>query len=119
MEEQIKVHMEEPGSIVPDKAQPRQTIAVKRPEVKHGPSQTVIQWVVHDSTPEVRHEVVQSSGEEIPAKKIAGWNVQRSKDGYYRVYRKIKGKVHSIYIGRELDIDKANRRIADKERELR
>lgn len=44
--------------------------------------------------------------------------MQLSKDGYYRVYRKIKGKVHSIYIGKELDIDKANRRIADKEREL-
>lgn len=68
--------------------------------------------------PQVKQEVIQYPGGEIPARKIAGWNVQLSKDGYYRVYRKIKGKVHSIYIGKELDIDKANRRIADKEREL-
>ncbi|MDR3556795.1 MAG: hypothetical protein P4L55_18740 [Syntrophobacteraceae bacterium] len=50
--------------------------------------------------------------------KIGGWNVQLSKDGYYRLFRKIRGKVYSIYIGKELDIEKAEMRIADKERKL-
>ncbi len=117
-EEQVKRLVETPGWIAPDKAHPPQTVAVKRPEVKQGPSQAVIQWVGQGSAPQVKQEVIQYPGGEIPARKIAGWNVQLSKDGYYRVYRKIKGKVHSIYIGKELDIDKANRRIADKEREL-
>ncbi len=52
-------------------------------------------------------------------KKIAGWNVQQAKDGYYRCYRKIKKKVHTIYIGKTLDVKKARKRIKEKENALR
>ncbi|MDR3567445.1 MAG: hypothetical protein P4L43_05385 [Syntrophobacteraceae bacterium] len=52
------------------------------------------------------------------AAKIGKWNVQLSKDGYYRLFRKIRGKLHSIYLGKELNTEKAQRRIDDKEREL-
>ncbi|ETR68834.1 MAG: hypothetical protein OMM_10134 [Candidatus Magnetoglobus multicellularis str. Araruama] len=51
--------------------------------------------------------------------KISGWNVRKAKDGYYRCYRKIKRKVHCIYIGKKLDRDKAMTRIKEKEDCLR
>jgi hypothetical protein len=51
-------------------------------------------------------------------KRIFGWNVQRAKDGYYRCYRKINNRVHSIYIGKTLDRHKAELRIQQKELEL-
>ena len=51
-------------------------------------------------------------------KRIFGWNVQRAKDGYYRCYRKINNRVHSIYIGKTLDKHKAELRIKQKELEL-
>ena len=86
--------------------------------LNRGPSRRFM-WVRQDQESNAGGEVIQNPSEEISAKKIAGWNVQRSKDGYYRVYRKIRGKVRSIYIGRELDIEKANRRIAEKEKELK
>ncbi|SPF37042.1 hypothetical protein SBDP1_1590041 [Syntrophobacter sp. SbD1] len=54
----------------------------------------------------------------ISPKKIGRWNAQLSRDGYYRLYRKIRGKVHCIYIGRELDIEKAMRKVEEKERAL-
>jgi cell division protein FtsB len=118
LEEQIKRLMEKSVRVAPDKSERQGIVAVKGVENKPGPRQTVM-WVKQDSKPDVGREVIQNPCGEIPAKKIAGWNVQRSKDGYYRVYRKIRGKVRSIYIGRELDIEKANRRIAEKEKELR
>jgi len=51
-------------------------------------------------------------------KKINNWNIQKAKDGYYRCYRKIDKKVHSIYIGKTLDIQKAQRRISEKEQKI-
>ena len=51
-------------------------------------------------------------------KRIGGWNVQKSKDGYYRCYRKIAKRVHSVYIGKDLDLKKALARIKEKERTL-
>jgi len=48
--------------------------------------------------------------------RINGWNVRKSKDGYFRCYRKIKNKVESIYIGKKLDKEKAKRRIKKKEK---
>ena len=118
LEEQIKRLMEKSVRIGPDKSQHQSSAAVKGAAAKQGPSQMVM-WVRHGSSPHAGREVIQNPGGEISAKKIAGWNVQRSKDGYYRIYRKIRGKVRSIYIGRELDIEKANRRIAEKEKELK
>jgi hypothetical protein len=75
----------------------------------------VIQWA-GSQTP--AGGVIQHSAAANSPKKIGRWNAQRSKDGYYRLYRKIKGRVHSIYIGKELDIDKARMRIAEKEIKL-
>lgn len=51
-------------------------------------------------------------------KRIGGWNVQKSKDGYYRCYRKIAKRVHSVYIGKDLDLKKAQVRITEKEKTL-
>jgi hypothetical protein len=51
-------------------------------------------------------------------KRICGWNVQKSKDGYYRCYRKIAKRVHSVYIGKDLDLKKAQVRITKKEKAL-
>jgi hypothetical protein len=79
------------------------------------------QAVTQGSRPPAEREVTQRKPGSAPAKapaKIGGWNVQLSKDGYYRLFRKIRGKVYSIYIGKELDIEKAEMRIADKERKL-
>ena len=50
--------------------------------------------------------------------RICGWNVQKSKDGYYRCYRKIAKRVHSVYIGKDLDLKRAQVRIAEKEKTL-
>jgi hypothetical protein len=81
---------------------------------KEGFVQAVMQW----SRQGAAQGVIQNSETKLPLKKIGRWNAQRSRDGYYRLYRKIGGRVHSIYIGKELDLDKAERRIADREREL-
>jgi chromosome segregation ATPase len=118
LEEQVKRLMERSVRVARDKSQSQSTVAVKGVEAKPGPSQMAM-WVRQDPKPAAGRGVIQDLSGEISAKKIAGWNVQRSKDGYYRVYRKIRGKVRSIYIGRDLDIEKANRRIAEKEKELR
>lgn len=50
--------------------------------------------------------------------RISGWTVQHSKDGYYRCYRKIDNRVHSIYLGKYLDVEDAENRIAAKEKSL-
>jgi hypothetical protein len=52
------------------------------------------------------------------AKRIGGWSVQKSKDGYYRCYRKIAKRVHSVYIGKHLNLKKAQLRITEKEKLL-
>ena len=54
-----------------------------------------------------------------PPRRILGWNVRKAGDGYYRCYRKIHNQVHSIYIGKQLDVEKAQHRIKEKERKLR
>lgn len=51
-------------------------------------------------------------------KRISGWSVQHSKDGYYRCYRKIGNRVRSIYLGKELDVTEAENRIKAKEKSL-
>ena len=50
-------------------------------------------------------------------KRISGWNVQKSKDGYFRCYRKVRNRVHCIYIGKMFDENKALDRIVEKERQ--
>lgn len=51
-------------------------------------------------------------------KRISGWSVQRSKDGYLRCYRKIEGRVYSIYIGKHFQAEKTQKRIMEKEKSL-
>jgi len=51
-------------------------------------------------------------------KRIAGWSVQHSKDGYYRCYRKISKRVYSVYLGKVLDVKEAENRISAKEKSL-
>ncbi len=51
-----------------------------------------------------------------PPKRIAGWNLRRSKDGYYRCYRKVNAKLHCIYLGKTFDTNKAQSLITEKER---
>ncbi len=50
-------------------------------------------------------------------KNIDGWTA-RMVNGYLRVYKSIKGKVHSIHIGKELDEEKARAKIAAKMKDL-
>ena len=52
------------------------------------------------------------------AKSIQGWTMHKAKDGYYRLHRKIKGRVHSIYLGKIPDTEKALNKIAAKEKKL-
>ncbi len=112
-EKQMEKLRKKLGRLASGKGQARQIVAVERPDAKEGYGQTVIQWVRQGGA-----EVIQNSYQRTPPKKVGRWNAQRSKDGYYRLYRKIRGRVHSIYIGKELDLDKAERRIADREKEL-
>ena len=53
-----------------------------------------------------------------PAQSIDGWNVQLGKDHYFRLFKKVRGRVRSIYLGRIYDVDKARARIRAKEEEL-
>ncbi len=66
-------------------------------------------------------KVIQKNQTEDPAipKRISGWSIQKSKDGYYRCYRKIDKKVHSVYIGKRFNAKKAMRRILKKETKQR
>jgi len=51
-------------------------------------------------------------------KRISGWNVQKANDGYFRCFRKIRNRVHCIYVGKVFDEAKARDRIIEKEKEL-
>jgi hypothetical protein len=47
-------------------------------------------------------------------KSFQGWTVQRSKDGFIRLYKSFKGKVKSLYIGRAWDESKAATKISEQ-----
>lgn len=34
---------------------------------------------------------------------IAGWSVHKAKDGYYRGKKRMNGKLHSVYLGKDYD----------------
>jgi len=118
LEQQIERLRKKLDRLSTDQAQTRPIVAVKNPDTEQGFSQAVIQWVRQRAGQDARQEVIQNPKRRISPNKIGRWNAQLSKDGYYRLYRKIGGRVHSIYVGKELDIDKAERRIADRERKL-
>ncbi len=63
-------------------------------------------------------EGVREPDESENAKHVSGWNARKAKDGYYRCYGRIGGRVRTIYIGRTLDVSKARRRIKEKEEKL-
>ncbi len=64
----------------------------------------------------VRERVIQRLDKH--PKRISGWSVQKSKDGYFRCYRKIEGRVHCVYIGKDFNVEKAQKRIFEKENSL-
>ena len=53
------------------------------------------------------------------ARNIGGWTLRRHKAGYYMLQKSIKGKVQTIYIGKEVDEDEARRKISEKTEKLR
>lgn len=55
--------------------------------------------------------------ESVGAQNIAGWTV-RFDGRYYRLYKSIGGKVHTIHVGKELDEKKAWEKIREKMREI-
>ena len=88
-------------------------------DIATGKIETVRQMVSNSSIQEnngldkVRQEINH------PPKRILGWNVRKGKDGYYRCYRKINNRVYSIYLGKTIDVQKAQRRIEKKEKGVR
>jgi len=118
LEERIQKLLKKSTSPPAAKGQTTRPAAVGGSKVNHELSQMVIQWVAQDGCESAGAQVIQNPRTGTASKKIGGWNAQCSKDGYYRLYRKIMGRVHSIYIGKKLDIDKARIRIAEKERKL-
>jgi BMFP domain-containing protein YqiC len=72
------------------------------------------------------HKVIQNNDVPVPIiresdnspKRIAGWSIQKAKDGYYRCYRKIENKLHCVYIGKTFDAKKAQSRVVEKEKRL-
>ena len=50
--------------------------------------------------------------------RIDGWNVIKS-GGYFRIFKKFKGKTHAIYIGKKLDEEVARKKIKIKMREIK
>lgn len=62
-------------------------------------------------------EVASSKGKE-GLRNIDGWSLHKAKDGYYRLHRKIKGRVYSIYLGKEPDVEKAREKTVRKEESL-
>lgn len=84
---------------------------------------------------EALRAIKESSGAEIPdlkkglagepapnqkkdhAKNIDGWNVVLS-GGYYRLFRKINGRMEAIYIGKKLEVEMAKAKIREKEKAL-
>jgi regulator of replication initiation timing len=113
LEQQVERLRKKLGKLGTARIQAGRIVAVEKPENKEEYAQAVIQWVRQND-----RGIIQDKDKRTSPKRVGRWNAQRSKDGYYRLYRKIGGRVHSIYIGKELDIDKAERRIADREREL-
>lgn len=51
-------------------------------------------------------------------KRINGWTVCKSKDGYHRAFKRINGKLFSVHIGRKLDRKIASLKIWQKEKQL-
>jgi len=49
---------------------------------------------------------------------IGKWSVQKGKDGYYRMFRRHKGRVCGVYLGKYPSAEMAQERAWNKEREL-
>ncbi len=35
--------------------------------------------------------------------RIAGWSIQKSKDGYFRAFKRIDGRAYGVFLGRSLE----------------
>ena len=49
---------------------------------------------------------------------ISGWTVSQGKDGYYRGNRRVKGKLISVYLGKEYNREVFNEKILKKQRKI-
>ena len=57
------------------------------------------------------HQSKQQDPPAVRQKNIDGWTVQRSRQGYFRIYKKINGKLRSIYIGKQVETDVVREKI--------
>ena len=112
-EQQLEVLMAKRRRCASDHGSGLRVGPVKAQSLREGRVQMVTQWRRRSGS-----EAVTQKPEGAAPPRIGRWNAQLSSDGYYRLFRKIGGKLHSIYIGKELDMEKAELRIAEKEREL-
>ncbi len=53
-----------------------------------------------------------------PPRNIDGWTVHKGKDGFFRLHRRIKGKLHAIYGGKKLDEVLIRAKIRKKEAKI-
>ena len=58
--------------------------------------------VSHDNNLAIATNEMEVSHKKIANQKIAGWNVTPFR-GYFRAFRRINGKLHSLYLGKSLD----------------
>lgn len=76
-------------------------------------SENEIEEMYQDKIDKLRQEIVILKKEKEGAQNIDGWTVRKVGD-YFRIYKSIKGKVHSIHLGRKIDIEKAKLKIQEK-----
>lgn len=47
---------------------------------------------------------------------VDGWTLHKGKDGYFRLFKRHRGKIHGIYLGKYPDRERAEEKIREKER---
>lgn len=48
--------------------------------------------------------------------RIGRWTISKSKEGVYRAFRRVNSRLFGIHLGRELDMDKARKRVREREK---
>ncbi|MBF0524734.1 MAG: hypothetical protein HQK56_06510 [Deltaproteobacteria bacterium] len=69
-----------------------------------------------------KQEIVEKLSHQFQVKKgssLDGWTIELDRRGYYRAYKSIKGKVHSVYLGKVFNGSVAKDKIAAKMEKLR
>ena len=70
--------------------------------------------VSHDNNLAIATKELPAEGEKIANHKIAGWNVTPFR-GYFRAFRRINGKLHSLYLGKNLNTAEAKIKAKEKQ----